>query len=92
MLQLVYVLCVGIHFTATATPGRLAHSTITGAGLLDPSSFQYTPSVLLDYNVHTISHLQVMDNLETGIQILHNDVYANAKVSCYVRLHFLRQS
>ena len=71
---------VGIHFTATAVPGKLSHSEVTGAGLLDPSSFEYSPAVLIDYNVQTLAHLHVHDNLQTGVLILHNDVYANATV------------
>ena len=82
----VYVRCYkptwsGIRFTASARSSRLAHSEVSEAGLLDPSSFLYSPAIQIDYNVHTLEHLLVTNNLFAGIQILHNDVYANAQVT-----------
>ena len=58
----------------------MTHSIISEAGLLDPSSFLYSPAIQIDYNVHTLEHITVTNNLFDGIQILHNDVYANARV------------
>ena len=70
----------GIRFTASARASRVTHSIISEAGLLDPSSFLYSPAIQIDYNVHTLEHITVTNNLFDGIQILHNDVYANARV------------
>ena len=50
------------------------------SGLLDPAAVTYAPTLQIDYNVHALDNLLVTNNMATGIQILHNDVYADAKV------------
>ena len=50
----------GMRFLATARPGRLEYMSVTKAGLLDPSTIWYAPAIKVDYNVHTMHHLQVI--------------------------------
>lgn len=48
--------------------------------MFDPAALLYNPAIQIDYNTHSLSELTVTDNLQTGIKIFHNDVYANAKL------------
>ena len=48
---------------------------------MDPTTITYAPAIKIDYNVHTADHLIVTDCMHNGIDILHNDAYANAKLS-----------
>lgn len=66
---------------ATARSSRLSNMVIEKAGLLDPTALLYSPALRIDYNIHTVERLHVRDNTATGIEILANDVYANAKVA-----------
>ena len=58
----------------------MKYVTITRAGLMDPSIVLYTPALKIDYNVHTLENLHIVDNLADGLQIMHNDVYANTRL------------
>ena len=48
---------------------------------MDPTTIQYKSAIKVDYNIHTLDNLDVHDCMASGIDILHNDVYANAKLS-----------
>ena len=65
----------GIRFLAKASPSRLVHTTVSQAGLMDPTAFLFSSAIMIDYNVHTLEYLTVSDNMGTGIDILHNDIY-----------------
>ena len=80
IILIVIVYFLGVHFAATAVPSKMANAEVENAGLFDASAVTYRPAIKIDYNTHELRHLTVKDNLETGILILHNDVYANAKV------------
>ena len=54
---------------------------IREAGLLDPTALLYSPAVTIDYNVHTLEYLNIHNNVATGLEILHNDAYARAKIT-----------
>ena len=84
--QDVYVRCkpptwAGISFLATAASSRIRHAVITRAGLMDPTAIIYSPALRIDYNIHTLEYLQIIDNVDDGVEILRNDVYANARIS-----------
>ena len=69
----------GIRFLAKASPSRLVHATVTQAGLMDPTAILYSAAIMIDYNVHTLEHLTVSHNVDTGIDILHNDIYRSVE-------------
>jgi len=80
------LVCVGMRFVARADPSRMRYVNISGAGLADPTAIVYSAALRIDYNVHTLEHLTVENNMADGIVIMHNDVYANARlVSSVVR-------
>lgn len=59
----------------------MSYVTISDAGLMDPATVAYAPALKIDFNVHTLTNLQIMNNLADGVQIMHNDVYANARLA-----------
>jgi len=48
---------------------------------MDPATVAYAPALKIDFNVHTLTNLQITDNMADGMQIMHNDVYANARLA-----------
>lgn len=77
--RIIYI--AGLHYLATARPSPLRYVSITSAGLMDPTSIDYAPAIKIDYNTHTLEYLQVMHCASSGIEIMHNDVYANARIA-----------
>ena len=75
------MLFVGIRFLTSAWPSRLQHVSVTGVGLTDPSAVIYSPAIRIDYNVHTLEHVTISDNLADGVLIMRNDVYAGARLA-----------
>ena len=64
----------------------MTYVNISGAGLADPGAVIYSPALRIDYNLHTLEHITVENNMADGIVIMHNDVYAGARlVSSVVR-------
>jgi len=74
----------GIRFLASAVPSRLYHVSVSGAGLMDPAAVIYSPAIRVDYNVHTLQHVGVVDNLADGLVVMRNDVYAGARLASSV--------
>lgn len=74
----------GIRFLARAEPGRLSYVNISGAGLSDPAAVRYSAALRIDYNLHTLEHLTVENNMADGIVIMHNDVFAGARLASSV--------
>lgn len=75
-----YFLLTGSRFLATAQKGRFSHTKMELAGLMDPASIVYAPALQIDYNVHQLDNLLVTNNMAMGIEILHNDVFAESKL------------
>ena len=48
---------------------------------MDPTAIQYVSAIKIDYNVHTMDNLEIRNCMAGGIEILHNDAYANAKLA-----------
>lgn len=65
----------------SAVPSRLYHVSVTDVGLMDPAAITYSPAIRIDYNVHTLEHVTVADNLADGVVIMRNDVYAGARLA-----------
>jgi len=79
------LLSEGMRFLASASSCRLQHVSVTGTGLMDPAAIIYSPAIRIDYNLHTLEHITVSDNLADGVLIMRNDVYAGARLaSSYV--------
>jgi hypothetical protein len=57
---------------------------VSGAGLSDPAVALYSPAIRIDYNLHTLEYLTVENNMADGIVIMHNDVYAGARLASSV--------
>jgi hypothetical protein len=74
-------LFAGVRLLATASSSRLYNMEVREAGLLDPTALLYSPAISIDYNVHILERLHIHDNIATGLEILHNDAYANAKLA-----------
>ena len=81
---LLLLLIVGIRFLTSAVPSRLYHVSVSGAGLMDPAAIIYSPAIRIDYNLHTLEHLAVSDNLADGLIIMRNDVYAGTRLASSV--------
>jgi len=47
---------------------------------MDPTAILYSAAIMIDYNVHTLEHLTVSHNMDTGIDILHNDIYRSVEL------------
>jgi len=75
------LLIAGVRFLTSAVPSRLVHVSVSGAGLMDPAAIIYSPAIRVDYNVHTLERLSVVDNLAGGVVIMRNDVYAGARLA-----------
>lgn len=48
---------------------------------MDPATVAYTAALKIDFNVHSLTNLLVTNNLADGVQIMHNDVFANARLA-----------
>lgn len=59
----------------------MVYTTLQHAGLMDPTAILYSPALRIDYNIHTLEHLNIIDNQDDGVEILRNDVYANARIT-----------
>ena len=62
----IYTNITGVRLLSSATSSRLYHVTIERAGLLDPTALLYAPALMIDYNVHTLQHLTIRENVATG--------------------------
>lgn len=48
---------------------------------MDPATAVYAPAIKIDYNVHTMANLNISTNMADGLQVMHNDVYGNMRLS-----------
>jgi len=78
---LLHITISGMRFIASARSSRMSYVSISGAGLMDPSSVLYAPALKVDYHVHSLDHLVISDNSADGLVIMHNDVYSNARLT-----------
>jgi len=67
----------------------MTYTTVSGAGLMDPSLTFYTSAIAIDYNVHRLDHITVQDNLADGvlveqILILHHHHQHHENLYCVV--------
>jgi len=47
----------------------MTYTSVSGAGLMDPSLTLYSSAVKIDYNVHRLDHITVEDNLADGVLV-----------------------
>ena len=47
----------------------MKYTSVSGAGLMDPSLVLYSSAIKIDYNVHRLDHLTVEDNLADGVLV-----------------------
>lgn len=47
---------------------------------MDPATAVYAPAIKIDYNVHMMENLNISGNMADGLQVMHNDVYSNARL------------
>ena len=59
----------GIHLLGNAVPSVMTHTTVSGAGLMDPSLILYSAAIKIDYNVHRLDRITVEDNLADGVLV-----------------------
>lgn len=65
----VSLLSTGIHFLGNAMASVLTHTTVSEAGLMDPSLILYSAAIKIDYNIHRLDHITVEDNLADGVLV-----------------------
>ena len=63
---------VGVQLTIGARQANLAHVSIDEAGLLDYYTNQFVPALLVDYNHHLFTHLDITRSSSTGEWITPN--------------------
>ena len=61
-------------------PSVMQYTSVSGAGLMDPSLILYSSAIKIDYNVHQLDHLTVEDNLADGVLV--NAVCLSAYDQC----------
>jgi len=66
----ILLLWTGIHFLGNAVPSVMKYTSVSGAGLMDPSLILYSSAIKIDYNVHRLDHLTVEDNLADGVLVI----------------------
>jgi len=50
-------------------PSVMQYTSVSEAGLMDPSLILYSSAIKIDYNVHRLDHLTVEDNLADGVLV-----------------------
>jgi len=60
---------IGIHLLGNAMSSVIRYTTVSGAGLMDPSLTLYSSAIKIDYNIHTLDHITVQDNLADGVLV-----------------------
>lgn len=71
----------GLRFGMAAKSSSIENILIENSGLLDYSTNSFKPALQIDFNRHKFKNLKIINNRDSGIGIMWNNIYGEEELS-----------